>query len=134
MKLLDKNGFSILLQYMNNKFVKNGEIVLSAPAIIHKIPTDSQLVLENVSVGQYVIIDNTVRYINIKNIESLADNNQHTLYVQFKSSDQGIKLEFDNIILWKSGTPLVSEPNKLYRIEIIKCGNIFIGKWFSWTN
>lgn len=132
MKLLDQNGVITLLRKLDEVLIKIGEIVLSAPTIIHMTPSNSRMVISGASTGQYLIIDGAVKFIAVNNIVNTNSNNQNSLYIQFNTPSTEASIEFDNPILWKSGNPISLEPNKLYRIELTKCGNIFIGKWFSW--
>ena len=45
MKLLDQNGVLTLLRKLDEVLIKIGEIVLSAPTIIHMTPSNSRMVI-----------------------------------------------------------------------------------------
>lgn len=132
MKLLDKSGFLILLEQLNKKLIPKNTIISTSPEIIHKTPTNKQLVLDDVQTGQYILIHSDVEHIKINNIKKSTTNNQNILYIQFTSSESGASIVFDNIILWENGNPILIESNKSYRVKITKYENIYMGEWYTW--
>lgn len=133
-KLLDKNNIITFFKFINNKYLKNGEILLVSPKIRQEISKSGFISIQNIIPNTYIKVYNEItsqiKFGKIINQFNDLIEHKNKIYIQFESGiSEDIKYEFADNIFWKDGKSLKVQSNKLYLIELTCGKNVVYGEW-----
>lgn len=133
-KLLDKNNIITFFKFINDKYLKNGEILLVSPKIRQEISKSGFISIQNITPNTYIKVYNEItsqiKFGKIINQFNDLIEHKNKIYIQFESGiSEDIKYEFVDNIFWKDGKSLKVQSNKLYLIELTCGKNAVYGEW-----
>lgn len=133
-KLLDKNNIITFFKFINDKYLKDGEILLVSPKIRQEISKSGFISIQNIIPNTYIKVYNEItsqiKFGKIINQFNDLIEHKNKIYIQFETGvSEDIKYEFDDNIFWKDGKSLKVQSNKLYLIELTCGKNVVYGEW-----
>lgn len=132
MILLDEKGFNSMLDFMNETFIKSGEIIQTSPKIINKVALNESIILNDAMVHQYIAIRGNVSNIVVREIQESDEFNKTQLYIQFHTGNSFPNISFSDTIYWREGKTVQLVNNRWYLIRLTRLPNGgFMGDWYE---